>query len=92
MTGPAFASAMFIGTALVAAWFVARFPRVAPPSLTVRAVAPIAATFALGLVPVDASDDLHLYGTLFGLAFPVLVVCWLSGIWLLQSLRDVVAR
>ena len=92
MTGTLFASAFFVGTALIAAWFVARFPRLAPPSLRVRAVAPIAATVALGLVPVDASDPVRLYATVFGMALPVLVAAWLSGLWLLQALRDVVAR
>lgn len=92
MTGTVFASALFIGTALVAAWFMVRFPRAAPPSLTVRAVAPIAATFALGQVRVDASDQLHLYGTVFGMAFPMLVAAWLTAFWLLELLRDAVAR
>ena len=92
MTGPAFASAMFLGTALVAAWFAVRFPKVAPPSVTARGLAPLAAAVALRLVPVDTSDWLHLYATVFGLAFPVLVVSWLSGFWLLQTLREAVAR
>lgn len=92
VTGTVFATALFAGTALVAAWFAVRFPRAAPPSLTVRAAAPIAATFALGQVRVDASDALHLYVTVFGMAFPVLVVTWLTAIWLLQTLRDAVAR
>jgi hypothetical protein len=92
MTGTVFASALFTGTALVAAWFVVRFPRAAPASLTFRAVAPIAASFAVGQVHVDASDRLHIYGTVFGIAFPVLVLSWLTAFWLLQTLRDAVAR
>ena len=92
MTGTLFASALFTGTALVAAWIFVRFPGAAPSSLTMRAVAPIAASFVVAQVHVDGSDALHMYVTVFGMAFPVLVAAWLTALWLLQTLRDATTR
>jgi hypothetical protein len=92
MTGTVFASALFIGTAIVAGWFVVRFPGAAPSSLMVRAAAPLAASLAIHNIRVDASDSLHLYGTVFGIAFPILVAAWITMFWLMQMLREAVPR
>ncbi|MFL5964391.1 MAG: hypothetical protein ACJ757_16025 [Gaiellaceae bacterium] len=50
----------------------------------------VAVAQLLALVPIDAGSYLTLYGSLFGLALPVLTLAWLGGFWLLQSLRDAI--
>jgi hypothetical protein len=92
VTGTLYAAVFYLGSAMVAVWLVARFPAAAPSSLMFRAVAPITSSFAIQNVRVDTSDWLHLYVTLFLVAFPLLVVAWVTALWLLQMLRDVVVR
>jgi hypothetical protein len=92
VSGTTFAAALYLGTAAVAAWIVVRFPRAAPSSLAIRAAGPIAAGFALQQVRIDTSSPLHVYATLFLVAFPILVAAWVSALWVLQALRDLVPR
>jgi len=88
VTGTAFATALYVGTASIALWISVRYPRLAPSSLTVRAVAPIAAGAGLQLVTLDTSSSLTLLASLFLVALPLLVVSWLTALWLLQALRE----
>lgn len=88
MTGTAFAIAFYVGTASIALWISVRYPRLAPASLTVRAVAPFAASVGLQLVRIDTSSSLRLLASLFLIALPLLVASWLTALWLLQTMRD----
>jgi hypothetical protein len=92
MTAVQFTGALFAGTAAVALWLFLRFPSAAPSSVAMRTAAAIAASIALQRIPVDASDRLHLYVSVFALMFPALVVTWITGLWLLAALRDVATR
>jgi hypothetical protein len=89
MNGTAFAAALYIGSASIALWISVRFPRLAPASLTIRVVAPIAAGASLQLVRIDTSTFLKELATLFLIALPVLIVAWLTAVWLLQAMREV---
>ena len=92
VSGTTFAAALYLGTAAVALWLVARFPGAAPSSLAVRAAGPIATAFAVRQIRIDASTPLHLYATVFLVAFPILVAAWVSTLWVFQALRDVAQR
>jgi hypothetical protein len=92
MSGTAFTAALFVGTAVVAAWFVVRYPAAAPQSLLFRGAAVFGTTFAARQIRVDASDALHLYATVFGFAFPILAASWIAVFWLMQTLREAVPR
>jgi hypothetical protein len=88
MSGTVFATALYIGSASIALWISVRYPRLAPSSLMVRAVAPMAAGLALQLVRIDTSSSLKELASLFLVAFPVLIGAWLTAVWLLQMLRE----
>jgi hypothetical protein len=90
VTGTAFAAALYAGTAAVAVWFVVRFPRAAPSSLPLRGAVTIGLSFAVQQIRIDASGTVGLYASVFGVAFPILVAAWISVLWLLQALRDLV--
>jgi hypothetical protein len=92
VSGTAFAAALYVGTAAVAVWVVVRFPRAAPSSLSIRATAPIAASFAVTQIRIDSSDPVHLYATVFLVAFPLLVAAWVSALWALQTLGELARR
>ncbi|MDQ1569808.1 MAG: hypothetical protein QOF79_482 [Actinomycetota bacterium] len=84
----AFTGALFAGAAVIALWIVVRFPRLAPRSLKARVVVSLVVGQLLAYMPIDSGSYLTLYGTLFGLALPILTLAWLGAFWLLQSLRD----
>jgi hypothetical protein len=92
VSGTTFAAALYLGTAAVAVWFVVRFPRAAPSSLAIRAAGPVAAAAAVQQIRVDASSALHLYATVFLVAFPILVAAWVSTLWVLQTLGELARR
>jgi len=80
--------AFVLGAALIALWIDVRLPRLAPASLSRRALAALAAMVALQATPVLAGSAAALYATLFGILLPVLVFAFLAGIWLLRSLQE----
>lgn len=88
MSGTTFAAALYLGSASIALWISVRYPRLAPSSLTVRAVAPIAVGASLHLVGIDTSSSLRELASLFLIVLPVLVAAWLTMVWLLQAMRE----
>lgn len=84
-----FALALFSGTAAIAAWIAARFPTFAPKSLLVRGVSVAVSVALLQVAPIATGGAALLYVTVFGLAI-VLLAVWLSAVWMLQSLRDLI--
>ena len=84
----AFAAAMFAGAAAIAVWIAARFPRLAPQSLTARFVVAVGVGQLLAFIPIETGSYLTLYGSLFGLVLPMLTLAWLGAFWLLQSVRN----
>jgi hypothetical protein len=87
-----FTAALFVGAAAIAAWIAVRFPKLAPRSVVVRAVGGLVAVALLTFAPVDASTYMTLYGTLFALLLPLLVVTWLQAFWVLQALGNLTDR
>lgn len=82
-----FTLALFTGTAVIAAWIVLRFPGLAPESLGTRVLVTAVSLLLLELVPVTTAAPALLYLTVFTLAV-VLLAVWLSALWMLQSVRD----
>jgi hypothetical protein len=85
-----FAAALFAGAAAIAVWVAVRFPRLAPRSLTARVLVTLGVAQLLAFVPIEPGSYLTLYGSVFGLALPILTLAWLGAFWLLQALRDAI--
>lgn len=85
-----FALALFAGTAAIAAWIAVRFPLLAPHSLRTRVICASVSVLVLQLEPIATSTRAALYLTVFALAV-VLLAVWLSALWTLQGLRDLLA-
>jgi hypothetical protein len=85
-----FTLALFIGTAAIAAWVTTRFPKLAPDSLVVRVVTAAVSVTVLELAPVATGGTAILYLTVFALAI-VLLAVWLSALWMLLGVRDLLA-
>ena len=83
-----FASALFLGTAAIACWIVARFPRIAPGSVIVRGAGTLASAQLLGLIKVSSETTPKLYVSIFLLLLPALTLMWTCTVWLLQSLQE----
>jgi hypothetical protein len=82
-----FTAALFIGTAAIAGWIAIRFPKLAPESLVLRVVGVVVTAVVLRLEPIATGGSLLLFVTVFGLAL-VLLAVWLSALWMLQGVRD----
>ena len=85
-----FTLALFGGTAAIAAWITVRFPELGPKSMRSRAIAVGASVILLRVAPISSSGPAILYLTMFALAV-VLLLVWLSAVWMLQGLRDLIA-
>jgi hypothetical protein len=83
-----FAAALFAGAAAIAVWIAVRFPRFSPQSLTARLVVAVGVSQLLAFIPIDSGSYFTLYGSLFGLALPMLTLAWLGAFWLLESVRN----
>ena len=53
-----------------------------------RAVCVAVSILVCGFVPVATGSYVLLYGTVFGLLAPLLIVMWLSTLWLLRAAAD----
>jgi len=86
-----FALALFAGTAAIALWLSLRLPLGSARTPTIPLTLAVVATPALALAPLRTDTYFALYGTVFGELVPLLVVVWLSAIWLMMFVRDAVA-
>jgi hypothetical protein len=83
-----FTTALFVGTAVLALWVDHRVPRLAPPGFVWRAVCAGVAIMVCGFVPIATDSYVKLYGTVFGVLAPLLIVMWLTTLWLLRAAVD----
>jgi hypothetical protein len=79
-----------LGAGAIALWIDVRFPRLAPQEMT-KAILHAAGSLALGYGTSPALQMLVGYDdprltllAVFGLAFPSIVYCLLSGIWVIK--------
>jgi len=80
--------AVLIGAGLLALWVDARFPWLAPASLSRRVFALIVAGVALEATPVFRGSTPALYATIFGILLPSFVAVFLAAVWLLRAVCD----
>lgn len=83
-----FATALFIGTAGIALWIDVRKPSLAPNGLKWRALCAVLAIQACALIPIANTSFLWLYASVFGALTPMLIVMWLTTLWLLRAISD----
>lgn len=79
-----------VGAGAIALWIDARFPRLAPKDLA-KVVLHAAAAIAVGYATSPAINALIAYENprltlvaVFGLAFPSIVYCLLTGVWMIK--------
>ena len=88
-----FAAALFIGTAAIALWVDVRVPSLAPNGLKWRALCAVLAIQGCGMIPIENTSFQALYVCVFGLLLPMLIVMWLTALWLLRAITEsLVAR
>lgn len=88
MSNGYFALSLVTGAALLALWFDARLPMLAPAGL--RAIV-LHAAIALGLIhliPGDAGSPASVYLALFGIALPALIYVFLVAIWFIRHAQS----
>lgn len=89
---PTFLLLELLGAALLALWFVARFPGVGPRSLRSSAVVSGLALLALQGAPPAIPLLLQLphgaYATLLGFVLPVFFAAFLAVAWLMRALAS----
>ena len=79
-----------LGAGAIALWIDVRFPRLAPQELTtvvLNVAASVAVVYATGPViqMLSASDDPRIVMLgVFAIAFPSVVYCLLTGIWMIK--------
>jgi hypothetical protein len=83
-----FPPAFLIGAALLALWIDARFPKLAPQTLSRRALAGAAAIILLQLAPLTVSSAAATYATLFALVLPAFVATFLTAVWIFRALGE----
>jgi hypothetical protein len=86
--GSAFPLVFLLGAAALALWIDARFPRLAPPTLTRRMLACAGAVFLLQLAPVVLTSAATAYATLFALVLPAFVLTFLTAAWIVRALGE----
>jgi uncharacterized membrane protein len=97
MTFHNFLLALGVGSALLAFWFIIRFPERTPSSF-VRALAHVCVAMLLGAIVPDVIGLLNQWGfgptlaALFGVLLPVLVYTFLSAAWVLKLTHDTLQR
>ena len=97
MTFPHFLLALGIGAALLAFWFVVRFPDRGPANMR-RALIHVGMAFAIGWFVPDVFSVVCTYGFravvtgIFVLVFPVLFYTFLSGAWFLKIATDMIGH
>ena len=88
MLNGTFALTLVTGAALLALWFDARLPTLAPAGL--RAIV-LHAALALGviqLIPGDAVSPAGVYLALFGMVLPALIYVFLVAIWFIRHAQS----
>jgi uncharacterized membrane protein len=97
MTLHNFLLALGVGSALIAFWFVARFPDRTPEDFT-KALLHVCVALLLGAFVPDVIAVLSSYGyapalaSLLGVLMPVLIYTFLSGAWFLKLAHDAIHR
>jgi hypothetical protein len=88
-----FLLALGVGSALIAFWFVVRFPNRCPHSFK-TALLHVAAALAFGWVAPDLFNAVSshgiapAFGAVFAILLPALVYTFLSGAWVLKLMHD----
>ena len=88
-----FLLALGVGSALIAFWFVVRFPDRSPANLG-RDLLHVAAALTIGWVAPDIFSTVSTYGFapavagVFTILLPALVYTFLSGAWVLKLMHD----
>jgi hypothetical protein len=88
-----FLLALGVGSALIAFWFVARFPERCPHSLK-RALLHVGAALTVGWVAPDIFNVVSSHGlaaafaAVFTILLPALVYTFLSGAWVLKLMHE----
>jgi hypothetical protein len=85
-----FAAALFIGTASIALWIDCRKPSLAPNGLKWRALCAVVTIQACTMVPIGDTSFLALYSSIFGALVPVLILMWLTTLWVLRAISEAV--
>jgi hypothetical protein len=83
-----FAAALFIGTAAIALWIDVRRPTLAPAGLRWRVLLAVVAVQACAMVPIWNTSFTALYASVFGALLPMLIVMWLTALWLLRAISE----
>ena len=97
MTFPHFLLALGIVAALLAFWFVVRFPDRGPANMR-RALIHVGLALAIGWFLPDVFSVVATYGFtaaitgVFVLVFPVLFYTFLSGAWFLKVASDMIGH
>jgi hypothetical protein len=88
-----FLLALGVGSALIAFWFVVRFPERCPQSFR-TALLHVVAALTFGWVAPDLFNALSAHGfasaiaAVFTILLPALVYTFLSGAWVLKLMHD----
>lgn len=80
-------AALATGAALLALWLYARFPRLAPSSLSWTLLHLVAAVAVLYLVPEGSNSAVGAFGAAFFVVLPGFVYAFLASIWMLRLLQ-----
>jgi hypothetical protein len=86
--GTIFAVALFVGTAVIALWVDVRRPSLAPNGLIRRGLCAVLAAEACGMVPIANTSFLALYASVFGVMLPLLILMWLTALWVLRAISE----
>jgi hypothetical protein len=84
MSNSIFAFALVTGAALLALWFDARLPMLAPAGLRKIVLHAAVAVLVVRLIPGDAASPAGVYLALFGIALPALIYVFLVAIWFIK--------
>jgi hypothetical protein len=93
MTIQDFLLALGVGSALIAFWFVVRFPNRCPHSFK-TALLHVAAALGFGWIAPDLFNTVSSHGlapafaAVFTILLPALVYTFLSGAWVLKLMHD----
>jgi hypothetical protein len=88
MSNSIFAFALVTGAALLALWFDARLPMLAPAGLRKIVLHAAVAVLVVRLIPGDAASPAGVYLALFGIALPALIYVFLVAIWFIRHAQS----
>jgi hypothetical protein len=87
MSNEIFAMALLTGAALLALWFDARLPALAPAGLRTIVLHGALAFVALQLIPGEQSLPGGVYVLIFGIVLPALAYIFLVAIWFIRHVQ-----